>query len=173
MWFFLFSFVALASALLMIIQSRPLYSALFFVLTILAVAALILLQQAYFLAFALVIIYAGAVLVVYVFVLMLSRQENQPAYDTKAHTPLLATIIGLVFFVSVLQLMFTSSGGITSPEATGELTQSLTETGTASAIGRELFDRHVVALEVAGLILVIAAVGGIALIKNLKPKPNE
>ncbi len=76
-FFVIFSVIAVAAAVRMITHSKPVYSALYFILVVLSSAGLFLLLQAEFMAFALVIVYAGAILVTYVFVLMLAQQAER------------------------------------------------------------------------------------------------
>ena len=170
-FFGLFSAVAVASAVMMITQKKALYSAMFFVLTILAVAALILLQQAEFLAIALVLIYAGAILVTYVFALTLSRQEDLQEFDTEARTPMVAVFIGAVLMMGLLQMLLafgvdTGSGIV----AAGSDVIVLAESGSVKAVGLELFEKHILALQMAGVLLLVAAVGGIAIVRQVKIK---
>ena len=164
-WFFLFATVAIGAAAMMICQRKPVYSVLYFILTVLAVAALLLLQQAEFLAVALVIVYAGAILVVYVFVLMLARQQDLQEHDTKSRNPFWAVLLGFVLLGGILQLLL--GNGATEPgaETGGQTAAVLAGTGSAVAVGFELFDKHSVALQIAGIILLIAAAGGLAIIK--------
>ena len=72
--FLIFALLAVASAVQMITQQRPVYAALFFVLVILATCGMLVLLEAFFMAFALVIVYAGAILITYMFVLMLAQR---------------------------------------------------------------------------------------------------
>src|SRR4030095_6722893 len=81
-FFAVFSLIAIASAGRMITHNRPVYSALYFIMVVLSSAALFLMLQAEFMAFALVIVYAGAILITYMFVIMLAQQaptDEQPA----------------------------------------------------------------------------------------------
>ncbi|MCF7957384.1 MAG: NADH-quinone oxidoreductase subunit J, partial [Phycisphaerae bacterium] len=160
-WFCLFGAIAIIASALMIVQSKAIYSALFFMLSLLAVSMLLMLAHATFLSVALIIIYAGAILVVYVFVLMLSGQEKPAWYDKESRMPLLAIVIGFILLGGLLQLML-SGGPVVLPEKALEISGSVPQLGT------ELFHNHVLALEIAGVILLIAAVGGIALVKNSK-----
>lgn len=111
-FFYIFSFIALLSALRVITHPRPVYSALYFIFTILSSSVLYLLMRAEFMAFALLIIYAGAILITYLFVIMLAVQapsEDQPEsvseYDAYSREPLLATVLGFVL-LGVLTGMF-------------------------------------------------------------------
>ena len=80
-FYVLFSLIAVASAVRMITHRRPVYSALYFVLVILSSAGLFLLLEAEFMAFALIIVYAGAVLITYLFVIMLAQQAPQAGQE--------------------------------------------------------------------------------------------
>jgi NADH-quinone oxidoreductase subunit J len=189
-WFTLFSGAAIVSAILMLCQKRILYGALYFVLTNLSVAGLLLLQQAQFLGIALVIVYAGAIVVIYVFVLMLSQQERPPEYDKNARMPFLAVLVGFFLLGAIMQVVIIGAGesdtknnaiqtreNLTarqnSPDEATITRSKLAQTGTARALGKELFENHVVAFEVAGVILLIAAVGAIAILRAPQIKEQK
>lgn len=102
-FFYLFAIIAILSGLRVITHPRPVYSALYFIFTILASSVLYLLLQAEFMAFALLIIYAGAILITYLFVIMLATQaptedqmEALSEYDAYSREPLVATALGFV-----------------------------------------------------------------------------
>ena len=108
LFFHVFALIALGSALRVITHPRPVYAALYFILTILSSAGLYLLLSAEFLTFALVIIYAGAILITYLFVIMLATQaptheqdEALTGYDAVSREPALAVIIGFVLLGTV------------------------------------------------------------------------
>jgi len=112
LYFYIFGFVALAASLRVITHPKPVYSALYFILTILATCGLFLILSAEFMAFALVIIYAGAILITYLFVIMLATQapteemtENQAPFDRVAREPVLATISGFLLLAVLTTLM--------------------------------------------------------------------
>jgi len=101
--FLLFGVIAISSAVRMITHGRPVYSALYFVLVVLSSSGLLLLLEAEFMAFALIIVYAGAILITYMFVLMLAQQASDadhdseiPIYDRMAREPGAAVIVGLI-----------------------------------------------------------------------------
>lgn len=101
--FLIFGTIAVSAAVRMITHSRPVYSALYFVMVVLSSAGLFLLLEAEFMAFALVIVYAGAILITYMFVLMLAQQASEstnvneiPFYDRLAREPAAAVIVGLI-----------------------------------------------------------------------------
>jgi len=103
----IFGAIAVISAVRMITLSRPVLAALHFVLVVLASSAMFLLLQAEFMAFALIIVYAGAILITYLFVLMLARQsptetaEGPLDYDSLPREPLAACTVGFVMLASI------------------------------------------------------------------------
>ena len=108
LYFYLFAAIGLGSALRVITHPRPVYAALFFILTILASCGMYLLLSATFMAFALVIIYAGAILITYLFVIMLAtqapREDEVDAlddYDTTAREPALAACVGFLLVAAL------------------------------------------------------------------------
>lgn len=130
-WFYAFAFIAVMSAVRVVTHPRPVYSALYFILTILSSSGLYLLAGAEFLAFALVIIYAGAILITYLFVIMLATQapsENdegeQSPYDLEAREPFAAVGLGFLL-IAVLTGMLGGGVGELAPRNTIEQRESL------------------------------------------------
>src|SRR4051812_44804278 len=91
-----FSAIAILSAILMITNRNPVYSALWFAIATLGVCGLFLLQSAPFLAAATVIVYAGAIVVTFVFVIMLAQQSGATIYDQTSRQPMLATTFSIL-----------------------------------------------------------------------------
>lgn len=120
-FFYIFAAIALASAVRMITHHRPVYCALYFVMVVLSSAGMFLLLGAEFMAFALVIVYAGAILITYLFVLMLAQQSPMPEdeeaggaeYDRNPREPLAAVVVGFLL-LAVLSDMI---AGTTSANA--------------------------------------------------------
>lgn len=115
-YFYIFSLVGLGAALRVVTHPRPVYSAIYFILTILASCGLYLLLSAEFMAFALVIVYAGAILITYLFVIMLATQaptedrtEGLKAYDTAAREPLAATVASMALVAVLTGMLFSGS----------------------------------------------------------------
>src|SRR5687767_375666 len=119
-YFWIFSLIALAGAVRVVTHPRPLYSALYFVLTVFATAGLFILLWAEFMAAALVLIYAGAILVTYVFVIMLAAEARTPDgarpgiddYDTTSREPVVAAMVGFALMGMLLFLIFDKAEGI-------------------------------------------------------------
>ena len=113
--FVVFSVISLAGGVQMISQKRPVYAALFFVLVILSTCGLLLLLEAWFMAFSVVIVYAGAILITYMFVLMLAQQASDadnvgeiPSYDLQARDPIAGVLVAFVMAGSVTTVALTS-----------------------------------------------------------------
>jgi len=114
----LLALVAVASAARMVTHPRPVYAALYFVLVILAVSVTFLLLQAEFMAFALLIVYAGAILITYLFVLMLAQQSGDQAnrgeesawYDRTPREPLVALALSFVVLATTGDALFRREG---------------------------------------------------------------
>jgi len=137
--FLVFAAIILSSAVRMITHSRPVYSALYFVLVVMSSAGLFLLLEAEFMAFALIIVYAGAILITYMFVLMLAQQASEsehvdeaPLYDRLAREPAAAVIVGLILAGTLVAAMTSGLSHLPDPvdEATmnrvhGELLEQL------------------------------------------------
>jgi NADH-quinone oxidoreductase subunit J len=124
-YFWIFSSIALFGAIRVITHPRPVYSALYFVLTVMASAGLFVLLQADFMAAALIIIYAGAILITYVFVIMLAAQtvaSDRPLagvveYDAVSREPLAASLIGFTLAGLLLFVLFDRAPSVVGPVA--------------------------------------------------------
>ena len=109
-YYYIFSAVAIISAARVITHDRPVYAALWFVMVVLSSAGLILILGAEFIGFASVIIYGGAILVTYLFVIMLASQsgdsDGRPDHDRIPREPAAAVIIGFVLLSAILTAAF-------------------------------------------------------------------
>jgi len=112
-YYYIFSFIAIAAAVRVITHQKPVYSALWFVMVVLASAGLFLTLSAEFMAFAMVIIYGGAILVTYMFVIMLAshgghgqEEDEEPAYNLFAREPLWACVSGFLLLAVLLTVFF-------------------------------------------------------------------
>jgi NADH-quinone oxidoreductase subunit J len=111
-YFWIFAAIALFGALRVVTHARPVYAALYFVLTVFASAGLFILLWAEFMAAALVLIYAGAILVTYVFVIMLAASTTQAGveklaeHDAISRDPVLASAVGFALMGVLLIVIF-------------------------------------------------------------------
>jgi NADH-quinone oxidoreductase subunit J len=120
--FYLFSAIALGGALRVISHPRPVYAALYFILTILSSCGLYVLLAAEFMAFALVIVYAGAILITYLFVIMLATEsptaeqtEALSEYDRYSREPIAATVVAFVLLASLTTVLARGAAALPPP----------------------------------------------------------
>lgn len=130
-YYYIFSAIAIGAAVRVITHTRPVYSALWFIMVVLASAGLFLVLGADFMAFAMVIIYGGAILVTYVFVIMLASQagdEDQDgeagvAYDRYAREPVWGVVTGAILLALLLTVAFPGQGFEPNADAAAEADQ--------------------------------------------------
>jgi NADH-quinone oxidoreductase subunit J len=172
-YFYILSLLAVGGAVRVITHPKPVYSALFFILVVLSTAGLLILAGAEFLAAALVIVYAGAILVTYVFVIMLAQQspaESDGAlsitldYDRRAREPIAAVVSGFV-------LIGTLSGVIVGRRWPSWDSSMVTPvSGNTLEIGKLLMTDFAVSVELAGVLLMVAMIGAISIAKKSLPR---
>lgn len=167
-----FSALALLAGLRVITHPKPVYSAVYFVGTVLAVAGVLVLQEAEFLAIALVIIYAGAILVTYLFVIMLAQQPGSPAYDRRAREPFLAVAAGLILTGAIAGQAYPTKSGTPHAQltATSVATPSV---GNTAAVGAALFTKYIVVVELSAVLLLVSMVGAVALSRKKVASESE
>lgn len=178
--FWIFGGGAVACSLLMITCRDPVHGALWFAVATLSVCGLFLELQAPFLAAATIIVYAGAIIVTFMFVIMLAQQSGVNVYDRRARLPLPAICVS--FFIlgamtmalarwheahspNSLASTTTTADSSTTIDAAANLTpiQKESSYGALNAVGRTLFGEYLFAVELAGTLLLIATIGAIAL----------
>ncbi len=127
LYFYIFSVISLGAALRVITHPRPVYAALYFILTVISTAGLFVILGAEFLAFALIIVYAGAILITYLFVIMLASQaptgdqtEVLAEYDTVSREPVAATAAGFVLLGVLTTMMFRTIPEMRPPGRSGD-----------------------------------------------------
>jgi NADH-quinone oxidoreductase subunit J len=160
--FYAFAAVLIASAVMVVTARNPVHSVLFLILAFFNAAALFLIAGAEFLAMILVIVYVGAVAVLFLFVvMMLDVDFTRLREGFQRYAPLGAVVAGILFLELVLVL-----GAWTFAGDAGELRMSPAPAGgvsNAEALGRILYTDYVYLFQVAGLILLVAMIGAIVL----------
>jgi NADH-quinone oxidoreductase subunit J len=159
--FYVFSGILLFSATRVISVKNPVHAALFLVLAFFSASSLWMLLKAEFLAIALVLVYVGAVMVLFLFVvMMLDVNVEELRKQFKSHLPV-ALLVGaavLIELVLIIGLAFAKRAGPTGT------TNAVTLDGSnTKALGIELFTKYVYAVEIAGVLLLVAIVAAIAL----------
>jgi NADH-quinone oxidoreductase subunit J len=161
--FYLFSGVLIASAVMVISSRNPVHSVLFLILAFVNAAALFLMMGAEFLAMILVIVYVGAVAVLFLFVVMMLDVDFAALREGFLSYLPIGGLIGVVFLIELLLVV----GGwvmdpnlVQSPTAAAASGEGITNT---QAIGRVLYTQYFYFFQAAGLILLVAMIGAIVL----------
>ncbi len=177
-YFWVFSAIALVAAIRVITHPRPVYAALYFVLTVFATAGLFILLWAEFMAAALIIIYAGAILVTYVFVIMLASQAGSETkmadqlaeYDAVSREPTVAAAVGFALMGVLLFVIFDRSaapGRVPASAGSASAMSRVAESaGATQKLGYYLFENQALNLELAGLLLTVSMVGAIVIARR-------
>lgn len=161
--FILFASICAVSSVLMITRPNPVISALFLVLNFASLAGLYLLLNAQFIAVAQVIVYAGAIMVFFLFVIMLLNPEKEKRFfEQKIKLRIFIIVVVSLVLVQIIYVIFLAnpSGSITS-----EVSRSV-QTGTIENIGREMFTNYILPFEAAGYLLLAATIGAMVLAKK-------
>ncbi|HEY3489105.1 MAG TPA: NADH-quinone oxidoreductase subunit J [Candidatus Deferrimicrobiaceae bacterium] len=155
--FTLFGAVAVAGALMVVTRKSPMSAALSLILSLFAVAALFALRQAHFLAVIQVIVYAGAVIVLFIFVILLINvpQDKLPVEKMTVYRLLGVVTAGLFMVEAAVAGRRLSA----SPLA-------VKDSGSVEAIGHALFTDYLLAFEVTSVLLLAAVVGAVVLAKK-------
>jgi NADH-quinone oxidoreductase subunit J len=154
--------LSVASAVGMVLSRNAVYSALLLVVNFFCLAGFYVLLEAQFLAAVQVIVYAGAVMVLFLFVLMLLGVGSEDVLkETIRGQRTAAVVLSLLLLAAVVVALV--SGGFGG--SAGSLAAA-NQGGNVQAIGRQLFTRYVFAFEAVGMLLVVAAVGALVLGKR-------
>ena len=165
--FIVFGAFAVIGALGTITRKNVIHALLLLIFTFLNVAAIFFLTQAYFVAMIQILVYAGAIMVLFVFVIMFLNlrtfQEQEQTHRAQRLTALVLAVLVLAEFVAVLAgITFTSAKGGFSPD------EVAAAGGNSKAFGEALFNNMLLPFEVASVILLVAMVGAIILVKKEK-----
>ena len=172
-----------------LVAREPIYAALGFTTAVLSICGVLFMQSALFIAAATMIIYAGATIIIFLFVLMFAQRSDVEAYDVQLNHPLVATGIGAILLATITMCV-TGENAVSAPkvdltrplslatlpenirsdaskmlsqesEATASV-QRLVPKSTAG-LGRSLYTDYLIAVELAGTVLLVATIGAIAL----------
>jgi NADH-quinone oxidoreductase subunit J len=192
--FLLLATVTIVSAAATISMRNPVYSAIWFAMSLLGTSGLFLYQGAQFLAVATIVVYAGAILVTFLFVLMLAQPKGHAYYDRLSWEALLSAGTGAIL-VGVLTMAIDSSmkaqksiataglpsSASSSPDGTAGQASSGTQSNTTDILakqhvahlGARLFSQYLIAVEVVGTLLLVALVGAVAIVAGDRKLPDR
>jgi NADH-quinone oxidoreductase subunit J len=159
--FYLFGTLAIISAVTFVTRKSPVAAALWLVNTLFCLAALYVMMDAQFIAAIQVLVYAGAIMVVFLFVVMLLNlgHASDVTDMVTGKTKLAAGIVGLLLLAEVFVLW--KDGGTPPPTATLQL-----ESGVINQVAAPLFREYLLAFEITSVLLLAAIVGAVVLAKR-------
>jgi NADH-quinone oxidoreductase subunit J len=161
------AFIAVGAAACMLISRSAIYSALFLVLNFITIAVLYLALNAAFIALVQVTVYAGAIMVLFLFVIMLLGAERLEKSRRMPWQRPVALILGAALIAEVAIMLF-----IRQPSL-GQAFQAVTSGfGSPRAVGELLFDKYLIPFEVTSILLLAAMVGAILLTRHER-KENQ
>lgn len=170
--------LVVVSAISTITFRNPVYCAIWFAITLLGIAGLFLVDGAQFLGVATVVVYAGAILVMFLFVLMLANPSGRAAYDRLSWEPWIAAPVGVVL-VAIVSLNLGSVFAMGEEKAALPIaTVEQLENGVladehVARLGNHLFGEYLIGVEIAGTLLLVALVGAAAIVANVPREPNK
>lgn len=160
--FLVLAFISISSAILMITRANPIKSAIFLIINFLSLSVLYLTLSAQFIAIIQVLVYAGAIMVLFVFVIMLLNLQDEKRLSDKLDLRrLFALLLVVLVFAEIAFWLGKSLHGRFSGQA-----ESSVEIGKIEFIGEKLFSIYILPFEITSLILIVAIVGAITLAKR-------
>jgi NADH-quinone oxidoreductase subunit J len=168
LFFYLFSGVCIASALMVIASKNPVHSVLFLILAFVNAAGLFVMMGAEFLAMILIVVYVGAVAVLFLFVVMMLDVDFAELRQGFLQYLPVGALVGVAFLGELLLVVGAWAIGAQVPQAiSAPIPPNISNT---EALGRVLYTQYVYYFQAAGLVLLVAMVGAIVL--TLRHKPN-
>lgn len=162
LYFFLFfAIVAVASSVAMILQRNPIYCVLLLIMVMISIAGLYLMLDAQFVAIIQIVVYAGAIMVLFLFVIMLLNLSREEGGVFRIQKPL-AIVLAALLFLPVAAIVMSYAGGGTAPPADG----GGAGFGEVEQIGSLLFTKYLLPVEIAAVLLLIAIVGAVVLTRK-------
>jgi NADH-quinone oxidoreductase subunit J len=172
LFFYVFATICVASAVMVIASRNPVHSVLFLILAFVNAAGLFVLTGAEFLAMILVIVYVGAVAVLFLFVVMMLDVDFTALRQGFLNYLPVGGLIGIVFFGELVAMVLVGSGAL-GPDVAKAITAPIpppAEVTNTEALGLVLYTRYAYYFEAAGVVLLVAMIGAIVL--TLRHKPN-
>ncbi|MDQ8202651.1 NADH-quinone oxidoreductase subunit J [Pelagicoccus sp. SDUM812003] len=162
LFFYLFSAITLGCGIAVVFSRNPVNAAMFLILAFTGMASLFVMLEAYFLAVIQVLVYAGAVVVLFLFIIMLLDVKEESRHRVKLLT-IVASVVG--FAILILGV-----ATVVSTDAVAESAQTLpaVTNNTLKSFGYELFTTYLLPMQVTGFLLLVAMIGVIVLSKKVK-----
>ena len=168
LFFYLFATVCVASAVMVIVSRNPVHSVLFLILAFVNAAGLFVLMGAEFLAMILIVVYVGAVAVLFLFVIMMLDVDFEQLREGFIDYLPIGLVIGGIF---LFELLLTVGFWVMNPSVSKTITAAIpANVSNTEALGLVLYTKYIHYFQLAGLVLLVAMIGAIVL--TLRHKAN-
>ena len=161
--FYLFSAILLLSSLMVISTKNPVHSGLFLILAFLNAAGIFVILHAEFLAMILIIVYVGAVAVLFLFVVMMLDFKTSLGKDNILQYMPIGLLIGLVFIAELVIVLINTRLDLSNIQILSNPLDNFSDQSNTEAIGSILYTNYVLYFQLSGVILLVAMVGSIVL----------
>jgi NADH-quinone oxidoreductase subunit J len=168
-FFYLFAVLSVIAGVMVIVAKNPVHAVLYLILAFFNAAGLFILLGAEFLAMILIIVYVGAVAVLFLFVVMMLDVDFAELKAGFIKNAPVGLIVGAIVLVELILLFFGRGFGLGTAHAPGAVAAQAADITNTQALGLVLYTRYVYFFEVAGLILLVAMIGAIVLTLQHKP----
>lgn len=168
--FYVFAAVAVAAGFMVIASRNPVHSVLFLILVFFNAAGLFVLMGAEFLAMLLVIVYVGAVAVLFLFVVMMLDIDFSELREGFLQYMPIGALIGLIVLLELIMVASTWVLGADSATLAASPIPDMGDVSNAEAIGQVMYTQYVYFFQAAGMVLLVAMIGAIVL--TLRPQAN-
>ena len=165
--FIVLAAIAIITAVSMLLSRNAVYSAMFLVLNFITVAVIYLLLNAAFIAMVQVTVYAGAIMVLFLFVIMLLGAEKAAKGESLSWQPPLAILLGGALLMEFAYILF-----VRQPDLISSVESVTKKFGSPESIGDLLFDRYLVPFEITSILLLVAMIGAIIITHRGKKEPQ-
>ena len=167
--FYLFAICVLAGGLFTVISRNPVHSVLWLILTFLSAAGLFVLLGAEFVAMLLVIVYVGAVAVLFLFVVMMLDVDFAELRGEMAKFVPFALLIGVILLMELGLAIGVWTASETAEAARAAVTPDPNDVQNTAALGQLIYDDYIYMFQASGLILLVAMIGAIVLTMRHRP----
>jgi NADH-quinone oxidoreductase subunit J len=169
LFFYLFAGVCIASAFMVIAAKNPVHSVLFLILAFVNASGLFILLGAEFLAMILVIVYVGAVLVLFLFVVMMLDVDFAELRQGFLQYLPIGAVVGIILVIELVSVLFVWAIGPDVQHAITAPIPPIARMLNTEALGHLLYTRYVYFFQAAGLVLLVAMIGAIVLTLRHRP----
>ncbi|SHE45914.1 MULTISPECIES: NADH-quinone oxidoreductase subunit J [Litoreibacter] len=167
--FYLFAITVVTAGLFVVVSRNPVHSVLWLILAFLSSAGLFVLLGAEFVAMLMIIVYVGAVAVLFLFVVMMLDVNFAELRGELAKFVPLAGLIGIVLLMELALVFGTWTGAENATALRDAVAPALEETHNTAALGQLIYTKYIYLFQAAGLILLVAMIGAIVLTLRHRP----